>query len=148
MAKMKVIWNGKSIGNQVEIDVGKVERKTAEQIADDARKLAPVEERSGFRGSAAMRTGASWKSWIKRRPGALRDSIKVVPGKWGGYLVTVGGHDEFYATFIELGAPAVPITIGYKTAPIDGRPFMRPAAWRNRNTFKRNLSKAVDKATR
>ena len=140
-SKMKVVWNGKDIGNRIEIDVGRVERSVAEKVVDDARKLCPTDDRTGSRKPKSSFS----KSWMERRPGALRNSIKVSKGKWGGYLVTVGGGDEFYATFIELGAPAVPITIGYKTAPIDGRPFMRPAAWTNRSTFTRGIKQAFNR---
>jgi HK97 gp10 family phage protein len=47
-----------------------------------------------------------WKS-KERRIGALRDSIQAFKSKFenGGYVVSAGNFQAFYAHFVELGTP-------------------------------------------
>ena len=140
IAKMKVVWNGRKVSNEISGELRKAEKSIADKIADDARRLCPVGVREGKRGKGQ-------KTWNIRQPGTLKNSIRVEKGKYGGYLVKVGGQgewgDAFYATFIELGAPNVPIMVGTKAMPINNRPFMKAAAWKNKTKFKREIERVL-----
>jgi hypothetical protein len=74
--------------------------EAAKRVYEKAKKRCPVGE-----WERKMHSG---KTWTARKPGTLRDSIKLRKSKYpdGGYAVTAGSYDVFYASFVELGVPA------------------------------------------
>jgi hypothetical protein len=105
------------------------EKASAERIFADAKNNCPVGEWE--------RTGTGGKSWKARRPGSLKESIQLHKSKYkdGGYAVSVGNDDIFYASFVELGIPSRNI---HKKA------FMRNAAKKESRRFYRKLKAMLE----
>lgn len=138
---MRLEWNDKEVIMEVNKALEKAAKRGAEITASQARQRCPV---GSFERDA--------KSWKRRSPGSLRDSIGVVKSRYknGGYLVVAGDFYTYYAKWVELGAPA---RSGekWKTAghayPVPRQPFMRPAAMATggqvKELFKAELKKSL-----
>ena len=109
---MTVEWHGEIILKQVQAVAELSEKASAERIEKEAIEDCPVGEWE--------RSITGGKTWKARKPGYLRDSIKARKSKFkdGGWIVSAGIDDVFYASFVELGVPA---------HDIKKRPFMRRA---------------------
>jgi len=109
---MTVEWHGEIILKQVQAVAEWSEKASAERIEREAIANCPVGEWE--------RSITGGKTWKARKPGSLRDSIKAHKSKFkdGGWIVSAGNDDVFYASFVELGVPA---------HDIKKRPFMRRA---------------------
>jgi HK97 gp10 family phage protein len=97
-------------------------KKSAGVIANEAKRLCPVGRVSKpAQRTAYKRMGAVGASWTERKPGSLKNSIRVRKSKFedGGHIVLVGNVDSYYWRWVELGAPA---KNNYQR-----QPFMRPA---------------------
>lgn len=59
---------------------------------------------------------AAGKSWGIRRPGNLRESIRVAKSRYkdGGWLVLIGGYDTYYWSFVEWGTWHIPDSYKYR----------------------------------
>jgi len=97
---MTVEWFGSINLNQVTAIVEWSEKASAERIEKEAIANCPVGDWE--------RTGTGAKTWQARKPGSLRDSIKARKSNYkdGGYIVSAGSPEVFYAHFVELGVPA------------------------------------------
>ena len=116
---MTVEWHGEIILKQVRAVAELSEKASAERIEKEAIEDCPTgEEGWGRAVSGGPKHGG--KSWTARKSGSLRDSIKARKSKFkdGGWIVSAGNDDVFYASFVELGVPVY----GIKK-----RPFMRHA---------------------
>ena len=109
---LKIEWNAKRITDKVRANINIAEKQLADKVVSDAQHLCPTKE------------------------GVLKNSIRSVEGKYGGYLVIAGGigdwGDAFYAPFIELG-----------THNTMSKPFLKPAMHKNKSNFKRRLKQAL-----
>ena len=121
---MTVEWYGPLILKQVETIAEWSEKQSAERIAEDAIRNCPVGEWE--------RAGSVWSVFKTNKPGSLRDSIKVRKSKYkdGGYVVSAGNKEVFYASFVEMGVPAHGIL---------KRPFMRRAKKNEERRFLKQL---------
>ena len=106
----KLDWNAESVIRAIEGAVEVASKKGAEMVAADARRLCPV------------------------KSGALKESIKVSKSKYadGGHIVSVGGDQQYYASFVELGR-----------AGVLAKPFMRPALARNKPKIRKMFRDAL-----
>lgn len=107
---MKIEWNQKEIIAKIAAVSGDVAEKGAEMVARDARRLVPVET------------------------GKLKESIKVSKSRFkdGGHVVSMGGGDLYYGSFVELGASGKP-----------AKPFMRPALAKNKPRIRKMFRDAM-----
>ena len=125
MATEEVKWYGKELITRLRPLIAQLEKESAHIIERDAKRKCPVwrgEERKLMPGD---------KTWKARKRGALRDSIRAVRSKYrkGGWIVSAGNYDVFYAAFVELGTPG-------RGIPRD--PFLRrPLNWEKRNFRKK-----------
>jgi len=85
-----------------------IEQQTAEaakNIERDAKKNTPI-------GQWERDVPSGGPSWLARKPGTARDSVRALKSKYkdGGWIVMAGGevngYDAYYYKWIELGAPA------------------------------------------
>ena len=116
---MTVEWHGGIILKQVQAVAELSEKASAERIEREAIANCPTGE-DGWGRAVSGGPKHGGKSWTARKSGSLRDSIKAHPSKFkdGGWIVSAGNDDVFYASFVELGVPA---------HDIKKRPFMRRA---------------------
>ena len=107
---MKIEWNDKEVIAKIAAISGGVAEKGAEMVAADARRMVPV------------------------KTGALKKSIRVSKSKFkdGGHIVSMGGGDQYYGSFVELGAAG-------KSA----HPFLRPALARNKGKIRKMFREAM-----
>lgn len=88
-------------------------RKAAKPVLDTARSLAPVE-------SGDLKRSLKIRAMKRSRRNKHIVGVQVVTGKeWFK-------GDQFYAAFIEFGAPGHKF-FGKGDAPLEPKPFMRPA---------------------
>lgn len=101
----KLEWNDKEVIRDVDKIIDKVSKEGAEKVAADARRLVPV------------------------KTGALKKSIKVSKSKFegGGHVVSAGGGDLFYASFVELGRSGAPAHPFLRAALAYNKPKIRKA---------------------
>lgn len=119
-------------------------KKGAELVNVEAKRRCPVGDYE--------RASAHIGDWKQRKKGSLRKSIKIKKSKYknGGYLVTAGGYNTYYAVWVELGAPARSSEQWKKAGhsfPVPRQPFLRPAANANKSRinsiFQNELNKAL-----
>jgi len=110
MAKVVVNFRGDTVIKKLQSVVEAKSLEIAESVASNARALAPS------------------------KTGALRRSIKAKKSKFknGGAIVTVGGGEQYYASFIEFG-----------TSKMAATPFLRPAIEMSRAKAKRIIMSAL-----
>jgi HK97 gp10 family phage protein len=154
---MTIKWDEKTVIRRVEKTTKQEAREAAKRILKDAKKYAPVGkwERDAY---------TEGQSWSRRKPGTLRDSIKMYRAKYreGGeqYTIFAGDYYAFYARFVELGTPGnvKRIKTNYKTklatnifgksgtvprTPIPKKPFLRRAMKKEDRRFKREMKRAL-----
>jgi len=131
---MTVEWHGIAIHKRIEAITKKDEKATAERIAASARRRCPV----GKWEKGITKRGSRATSWTARKPGSLKNSIRVNESLYhdGGYLVMAGTDDIFYASFVEMGVPA---------HNIPKKPFLRGAAKAEKARFFRKLKRDLAK---
>ena len=119
-----VEWFGARIFRNVKRVVEYNEEESANSVAKDAKNDCPV--------GKWERVATGGKSWKARKPGSLKNSIEVHKSKYkdGGYIVSAGNEDVFYASFVELGVPR---------RDIPKKAFLRGAAKREEKRFLRRL---------
>lgn len=102
--------------------------EAARRVYDKAQKRCPIGEweRGIIHG----------KTWTARKPGSLKNSIKLYKSKYedGGWIVMAGSFDVFYASFVELGVPAHHI-------PKD--PFLRGPLSQEKRRFRAKLKASL-----
>ncbi|MHC4265969.1 MAG: HK97 gp10 family phage protein [Planctomycetota bacterium] len=120
----EVEWFGNRVLKAVKDIVEINEEDSARRVAKDARKNCPV--------GKWERSGGGIKSWKARNPGSLKKSIEVHKSKYkdGGHIVSAGGYDVYYASFVELGVPA---------KGIPKKAFLRGAAKKEERRFRSML---------
>ena len=134
----RVEWYQERYTRKVRTALEDLSKETADKIADTMKRLVPV-------GDWERKPGAGWK---ERKPGTLRDSIRVSRSKYrgGGYVVVAGGYNAYYAKWVELGAPARSHeqwrAVGH-AYPVPRQPFMRPALRKHSPGFVRNVQRAL-----
>lgn len=106
----RIEWNDRQLSIDIAKNMNTNLKQDAELVAKYAREEVPV--------GKIKRAASKFKSWAGRKPGKLRDSIKVYKSRYkdGGYIVMVGGYDTYYWFFVEYG-----------TSKMHPRPFMRNA---------------------
>ena len=131
-------WEVEWFGNQVFKDIKRLvdgsEKVAAARIVRDAKRFCP---KGKWERDIYTRGKYSGKEWTGRKPGRLRDSIRMYPSKYkdGGYTVFAGDEIAFYARFVELGTPGAiqvrrPLRGSKHTVsrtPIPKAPFLRRA---------------------
>ena len=143
---MRVDWDSRTVISKVDKAVKAASKKGADLVALDAKHNCPVGEfEKSSKGGFAL-------DWKQRKPGTLRDSIKVQKSRFkgGGYIVKAGGYMAYYAQWVELGAPARSAE-QWRTAghayPVPRQPFLRPAANQNQrklnNIFQNELNRTL-----
>jgi hypothetical protein len=98
-------WYTAEVLHIVKEIVGFNEEEAARRIYEKAKKRCPVGEweRDIYKSGTA-----EGKGWTARKPGSLRDSIRIRKSDYpdGGYAIIAGSWDVFWASFVELGVPA------------------------------------------
>lgn len=157
IGRAKVVWESAKVLTKVRNLTDDEVEAAAKRVARRARALCPVGDWERSSGEV---------SWQKRKPGTLRKTIKARPSKFkdGGWIVTVGSRDAFYARFVELGTPgtvrrtrswekySVNTRAGWRSGnrrvraprtPIPANPFMRRGLKMEARRFVRNLNKKL-----
>ena len=119
----KIEWHGDDFVLEMDRNLEKlVEKKAAENIEKRAKTLCPV---------GKTITTSSGKSWKSRKPGTLKRTIRARKSKFknGGWIVSAGSNDAFYAGFVELG-----------TKRMSAKPYLRPALHVERHKLGHYLS--------
>lgn len=113
-------------------------RKAAKPVLDTARSLAPVE-------SGDLKRSLKIRAMKRSRRNKHQVGVQVVTGKeWFK-------GDQFYAAFIEFGAPGHKF-FGKGEAPLEPKPFLRPAADANKSkvadVFRAEMRRELEEAAR
>ena len=145
----KIDWYDKEIIAASKDLVRKLNKASARRIKAGAKRMCPVWDGEGRK---ITRTDKSYK---KRKPGALRDSIVMYPSKYDDttYIVMAGSHDVFYASFVELGTKswwAKGRDERYKVhewmrRPIPEDPFLRNPLERERKLYNQRMREIFSK---
>lgn len=130
MNDTRLVWFGSQVAKKLVLAAGQAEKQTAQQVETDAQRLCPV-------GTVTRDAPPGGKPWQARKPGTLKNTIRVVASKYegGGWLVIAGGYEAYYAPHVELGTD--------DTAP---SPFMRRAKERNKKNHISNVRAAFKRA--
>ncbi len=123
----RVEWYTKEVMAAVSEMTRAEEYEASKRVFSSAKKFVPI--------GKILRLNVT-KDWMRRVPGTLKSSIKLLRGRYGGRLVWAGGMIMvYYAHFVEFG------TIFTKKR--SGERFMRKAINAERtyflNSIKRNL---------
>ena len=112
---VKIEWNEDVVSAKLSAATNKSALDIAKFVEMAAKQLAPI------------------------KTGAMRRSIKAKKSKFkdGGAIVSAGGGQQYYATFIELGRK--------KAA---AHPFLRPAVEKSRATAIRLIKTALERELR
>ncbi len=122
-----VQWYTKEVMAAVSAMTRSEEYEASKRVLSSAKKFVPI--------GKILRLNVT-KDWLRRVPGTLKASIRMLRGKYGGRLVWAGGMIMvYYAHFVEFG------TVFTKKR--SGERFMRKAINAERtyffNSIKRNL---------
>lgn len=130
----KIVWNSKKIIDEINAKKEIAAKKIAAQIKKSAQELCPVGE---WERNVAAKGRYKGKSWTARKPGTLKKSIRYKKSKYkdGGCIVTAGGLDAFYASFVELGVEIKNLK--------RKKPFLRPALDKNKQIYKKEIEKII-----
>ena len=133
---MTVEWYGDQVLNASKIVLKRVSKKVANDVMEDAKKILKQKA----------------KTTTKR--GLLKQfSVKPSKFKDGGYVVFCQGTGnytgKYHASFFELGTPKKGVhPYGNKKIPAINqvaKPFMRPAARKNKRSANKKFQEALDK---
>jgi len=125
----KMEWYGEKVLEATNSVCAKVSKDIAEDVMEDAKRIL------------------SRKAKTKTEDGLLTQfSITDSKYKDGGSLVWCQGpgnwHEPYHASFVELGTPN---KAGKRHGSVEAKPFMRPAASKNKRNAKRKFEQALDK---
>lgn len=123
----RVEWYTKEVMAAVQEMTKAEEYEASKRVMASAKKFVPI--------GKIIRLNVA-KEWMRRVPGTLKASIKMLRGRYGGRLVWAGGMIMvYYAHFVEFGT--------HLTKKRSGERFMRKAINAERlyfvNSIKRNL---------
>ena len=96
----QVKWYGQEVLKELAEMTEVEERAAAERIHKKVKKYVPV---GGVKRSVSRGGKYKGKTWTSRYPGRLKRSVKIRPGKYGGWIVKAGDRNAYYAVFVEYG---------------------------------------------
>jgi len=130
---VKIEWHAAPLHVAVKSKMDKVSKEVAHIVMKDAQRI--------------LRSKAKTKS-----EHGLLTQFDVQPSKYkdGGYLVYCQGpgnwHEPYHASFVEMGSSIHPYGNKKRTkVKIDAKPFLRPAARKNKRKANRMFQDALDK---
>ena len=128
--KMHDVWNPGNWLKEVDLQMGRLEKSTAEDVQRDAIALAPKHKP---------------KAGSKYVPGRLKSEIDIRVSRYhkGGWFVMAQGpenYSHFYASFVELGTHAK--KTDKQTHEMPEQPYLRPALKKNKGKFLSDIKNA------
>ena len=129
-SRFDIKWYGKEILSEIAAMTEAEEKAAAERVLKRARKKVPVGRRV---------ISSTWigKEWQSRRPGRLRESLRIERSKFpnGGWLVFAGSQLAYYARWVEYGTVFMRKRKGYR--------FLKGALTLEKAYFTRQLRKKL-----
>ncbi|MCP4704011.1 MAG: hypothetical protein GY865_05320 [candidate division Zixibacteria bacterium] len=139
---VKIEWHGKKALVTIDSALGRVNKRVAQNIMEDAKRILKRKSKS--------RSETSLLEQFDVRKSKYKSGGYLVycqgPGNWKppyrASFVELGGYSSVYGTYKRKGAKSLK---GISPVYIEPKPFLRPAARKNKRKAQRMYQEALDR---